>query len=61
MLSQQLIPQDLAGLAAPGHRIDIEICKCLLADIFGLVAVGEACRIVLKHRLEEIVMYILSP
>jgi hypothetical protein len=61
MLSQELISQDLASLATPGHRVNIEIGKGLLGDLLRLVAVGENSLVVLKHGFEKLVLDILPP
>ncbi len=60
MFSQQLVPQDLARLATSSHSIDIQIRKVLEAFL-RLIAVGEHLLLILKHRLEEVVLDILAP
>lgn len=61
VLSQQLVSQDLARLATPGHRVDIEISKGLLGDLIRLIAVCEDSPVVLKHGLEKLILDVLPP
>ena len=61
MLSQELVPQDLTSLAASSHRVDIEVGKGLLGNLFRLVAVGEDRLVVFKHSLEKLILNILPP
>jgi len=61
MLSQQLISQDLASLATPGHRVDVEVGKGLLGDLVRLIAVREYSPVRLKYRLEKLVLNVLPP
>ena len=61
MLSQKLISQDLASLAAPCHRINVQIGKGLLRYLLRLVAVGEDSLVVLKDRLKKLILDVLPP
>jgi hypothetical protein len=61
VLGQQLVSQDLARLATPGHRVDIEIGKGLLRDLIRLIAVCEDGPVVLKHCLEKLILDVLPP
>ena len=61
MFGQQLIPQYLAGLATPSHGIDIEVGKALLANLLRFIAVHEDFLVIIEHRLEKVILDILSP
>ena len=60
-ITKQLVSEDLAGLAAPGHGIDVQVGEALLADLVGLVAVGEDLLLVVEDGLEEVVLDVLAP
>jgi len=61
MLSQELVPQDLAGLATPCHGIDIKLSKRLLLLPWPVVAICEDSVVVFEHQLEEVVLDVLPP
>ena len=61
VLSQQLVSQDLAGLATPSHRVNIKVGKGLLGDLLRLIAVCEDSLVVLKHGLEKLILDVLPP
>lgn len=60
MLRQQLVPENLARLAAPGHRIDVHVREVLLG-LGGVVAVCEHGSGVVEHSLEEIILDVSPP
>lgn len=60
-ITKQLVSKDLAGLAAPGHGVDVEVGKALLAQAVLLVAVGEDGQVVVKDGSEEVELYVPAP
>lgn len=60
-ITKQFVAQDFAGLAAPGHCVDVKVGEALLADGFGLIAVGEDLLVVIEDGLEEVILDVLPP
>ncbi len=60
MLCQQLIFQNLAGLATPGHCIDIQIRERLLRP-GRLIAIREHLLLIIKDGLQEIILNVSPP
>lgn len=60
MLAHQLIPQDLARLATPRHRINVYLCEALRPQ-FRIIAIGEALRVIIKDIPQELILNILPP
>ena len=58
-LSQQLVLQDLAALAALGHGIEVDVGKRVAAGAVGLL--GEDALVVLEDELEEVELDVLAP
>lgn len=48
MLTQQLIPKNLACLATSRHGIDVQVRKRLLSDIVRFIAIRETSIVVLE-------------
>ena len=55
----QLVFQDLTSLAAPCHRVDVDIGKVQVLLSVGVS--GEYCGLVLEDKFEELVLDILAP
>jgi hypothetical protein len=60
-ITQQLVAKDLAGLAAPGHGVDVEVGKALLAQPILLVAVCEFLCVIVEDGFEEIELDVFAP
>lgn len=59
-ITQQLVSQHLAGLAASRHGVYVEIGEALLSDR-SVVRIGEDLFVIVKDSLEKVVLDILSP
>lgn len=60
MIAKQLVAQNLAGLGAPGHGVDVEVGKGLLG-LVGLPAVGEDFEVVVEDGAEKVVLDVGAP
>lgn len=60
-VTEQLVTQHLACLAAPGHGVDVEVREALLAQAVLLVAVGEDLLLIVEDGAQEVVLDVLAP
>jgi hypothetical protein len=59
-IAEELVAQNLAGLAAPRHGVDVQVGEVLGRSV-RFVRVREDIKFVIEDLLEEVVLDVLAP